>query len=55
MEPENHYWRWRWAGSLVIGLAGLPGFFLIIDEPEKSSVVCPGSGTVGMGGKGAIE
>jgi len=41
---------------LVVGLAGLPGFFQIIeDKPEKSSVVCLSSQTTGMAGNGAIE
>jgi len=36
-----------------ISIAGLPGFFLII-ELEKLSVVCPGSRTMGIAGNGAI-
>jgi hypothetical protein len=32
----------------------LPGFFLIVDEPEKSSVVCPGSQVRGIAGNRAI-
>jgi hypothetical protein len=43
---------------VVVGLAGFPGltgFVLIADEPEKSSVVCPSSRTMGIAGNGAIR
>jgi hypothetical protein len=40
---------------LKTGLAGLPGFFRIFDELEKSSMVCPGSRTLGIARDGAIR
>jgi hypothetical protein len=39
----------------VTSWAGLPGFFLVVDELEKSSVVCPCSQTPGMASGGAIR
>ena len=40
---------------MKVGLAGLPGFFLMVDEPEKLSVVCLGSKTLGRARNGAIK
>ena len=41
---------------MIVGLAGLPGFVLMMeDELEKSSVVCPSSQTKGIAGNGAIR
>jgi hypothetical protein len=39
----------------VTSWAGLLGFFLVVDELEKSSIVCPYSQTPGMAGGGAIK
>jgi hypothetical protein len=39
---------------LKTDFAGLPGFFCIVDEPEKLSIVCPNSKTLGITGNGAI-